>query len=127
MNIKEKILDIPFSYPDSMPQGEHPLIESYQNSCKIGFNRALTPCAEVAQAHVNELELAERYNFEAMEEASAGLEQQLLAERAKVDALIAEIDLLKITEYEISVHPWMESAYELGEVRSILDKYRSAK
>ena len=48
----------------------------------------------------------------------------LLAERA---ALIAEFDLLKITEYEISVQPWMESAYELSEVRAILDKYRSTK
>ena len=43
-------------------------------------------CAEVAQEYVDKLELAEKYNFEVIQEINAGLEQQLLAERAKMES-----------------------------------------
>lgn len=58
------------------------------------MQNVLYNASTIAERHVNDLELAQKFNLEAVQEINAGLEQQLLAERAKVDALIAEIDEL---------------------------------
>lgn len=83
MNIKQKIMAIPLEFGH----------EEYGSRDLTAYEvREL--CAEVAQLHMDRIELAHKFNLEAMEEASAGLAEQLLAERAKIDELIAEIDEL---------------------------------
>ena len=109
MNIKEKIMAIPNPYAD---------ISRDVSDMFVGYERGVTDSAEVAQEYVKELELAEKYNFEVIQEINAGLEQQLLAERAKMDALIAEIDTIGDCEHID------EYKHYIGE---ILDKWKGTK
>lgn len=109
MNIKEKIMAVPNPYDESLS--------------KDRFESMKIHCAEVAQEYVDKLELAEKYNFEVIQEINAGLEQQLLAERAKVDALIAEIDEVIFDEYSGGYFHRLDIGG--AEITDVLDKYRS--
>lgn len=81
--IKEKIMAIPNPYDDFDYDGRHYML--------VGYERGMADSAEVAQEYVNKLELAQKFNLEAVQESCAGLAMLSLNERAKMEALIAEL------------------------------------
>ena len=110
MNIKQKIFTLPNPYADTSRD---------VSDMFVGYVRGLADSAKVAQLHMDRIELAQKFNLEAMEEASAGLAEQLLAERAKVDALIAEIRALPVKHFDSSVY----GSIDQDSVDEILDKW----